>query len=101
MWCASQPERELCEWLIEQGVEFEMHKVLANGRMCDFYFDGRYWEMDGMDRSIEFFEEKYGDLPFTVVTPEDFSCVIEAPLAVRRMLRTAIALWRSIPLAGA
>ena len=50
MWCASWPEREMCEWLIEHGVEFEMHKSLSNGRMCDFYFDGIYWEMDGMDR---------------------------------------------------
>jgi len=77
MWCASTPEREMAEWLISNGVEFEMHKALPNGRICDFYFDGRYWEMDGMDRSIEFFEEKYGDLPFTVVTPEDFEFVIE------------------------
>jgi len=77
MRCASQPERDMCEWLIEQGVEFEMRKVLPNGRMCDFYFDGRYWEMDGMDRSREFFEAKYGDLPFVVVTPEDFRMVVE------------------------
>ncbi len=77
MWCASTPERAMCEWLIEQNVEFEMHKVLPNGRMCDFYFDGRYWEMDGMDRSREFFAEKYGELPFVVVTPEDFRQVIE------------------------
>ncbi|MBA2347268.1 MAG: DNA polymerase III subunit alpha, partial [Solirubrobacterales bacterium] len=51
MWCASWPEREMCEWLVEQGTPFEMHKVLDNGRICDFYFDGVYWEMDGMDRS--------------------------------------------------
>ncbi|HEX9067121.1 MAG TPA: DNA polymerase III subunit alpha, partial [Ktedonobacterales bacterium] len=44
MWCASQPERTMCEWLIEQGIEFELHKVLGNGRVCDFYFNGIYWE---------------------------------------------------------
>ena len=58
MWCASWPEREMCEWLIDQGIEFEMHKPLANGRMCDFYFDGVYWEMDGMDRPAEYFAEE-------------------------------------------
>ncbi|MDX6585238.1 MAG: polymerase subunit alpha, partial [Solirubrobacterales bacterium] len=80
MWCASQPERDMCEWLIAQGIEFEMHKVLANGRICDFYFDGVYWEMDGMDRTSDFFAEKYGDLPHVVVTPEDYKFVVEAHL---------------------
>ncbi len=78
MWCASRPERDMCEWLIAQDIDFEMHKVLGNGRICDFYFDGVYWEMDGMDRSPEFFAEKYGDLPYVVVTPEDFKFVVEA-----------------------
>jgi DNA-directed DNA polymerase III PolC len=81
MWCASWPEREMCEWLVEQGIEFEMHKPLATGRMCDFYFDGVYWEMDGMDRVDEFFAEKYGDLPYVVVTPEDFKFRVSRHLA--------------------
>jgi DNA-directed DNA polymerase III PolC len=81
MWCASWPEREMCEWLVEHGVEFEMHKVLANGRMCDFYFDGIYWEMDGMDRVPEYFQNKYEDLPYVVVTPEDFRFRVERHLA--------------------
>jgi len=81
MWCASRPERDMCEWLIEEGVEFEMHKVLANGRVCDFYFDGIYWEMDGMDRTAEYFAEKYGELPHVVVTPEDFKLVVADVLA--------------------
>jgi hypothetical protein len=80
MWCASAPERAMCEWLLEQGIEFEMHKVLPNGRMCDFYFHGIYWEMDGMDRVCAYFEEKYGDLPFVVVTPEDFRTTVSAHL---------------------
>ena len=80
MWCASQPERDMCEWLIEQGVEFEMHKVLGNGRICDFYFNGIYWEMDGMDRDARYFAEKYGDLPYVVVTPEDFK-----PITLRHL----------------
>jgi DNA-directed DNA polymerase III PolC len=81
MWCSSWPEREMCEWLISLGVEFEMHKPLPNGRMCDFYFDGVYWEMDGMDRSPEFFAEKYRELPYVVVTPEDFRFRVERHLA--------------------
>ncbi len=82
MWCASQPERDMCEWLITQGIEFEMHKVLANGRICDFYFNGVYWEMDGMDRTERYFAEKYGDLPYVVVTPEDFKPTVLQHLGV-------------------
>ncbi|MEM1042040.1 MAG: DNA polymerase III subunit alpha [Bacteroidota bacterium] len=82
MWCASQPERDMCEWLIEQGIEFEMHKVLGNGRVCDFYFDGVYWEMDGMDREPAYFADKYGALPFVVVTPEDFRTIVSRHLAL-------------------
>jgi hypothetical protein len=81
MWCASWPEREMCEWLVAQEVDFEMHKVLDNGRMCDFYFDGVYWEMDGMDRSSDYFADKYGELPYVVVTPEDFRFRVERHLA--------------------
>lgn len=72
MWCASTPERDMCEWLIEQGIPFDMHRVVATGRICDFYFNGIYWEMDGMDRASGYFAEKYGELPYVVVTPEDF-----------------------------
>ncbi len=82
MWCASQPERDMCEWLIEQGIVFEMHKVLGNGRICDFYFNGIYWEMDGMDRDAAYFAKKYGDLPYVVVTPEDFKPVVLRHLGV-------------------
>jgi hypothetical protein len=81
MWCASWPEREMCEWLIDNGVEFEMHKALPNGRMCDFYFGGIYWEMDGMDRTSDYFEAKYGELPHVVVTPEDFAFRVARHLA--------------------
>src|SRR4051812_17010305 len=81
MWCASRPEREMCEWLISLGVEFEMHKSLPSGRICDFYFDGVYWEMDGMDRPSAFFAAKYGELPYVVVTPEDFRFRVERHLA--------------------
>ncbi|MGN6755611.1 MAG: DNA polymerase III subunit alpha, partial [Thermomicrobiales bacterium] len=82
LWCASTPERDMCEWLIQQAIAFEMHKVLPNGRICDFYFGGIYWEMDGMDRSPAYFADKYGDLPYVVVTPEDFKFVIEHHLAL-------------------
>ena len=82
MWCASRPERDMCEWLIAQGVEFEIHKALPNGRVCDFYFAGIYWEMDGMDRAPAYFADKYGDLPYVVVTPEDFRFVVEHHLSL-------------------
>ncbi len=82
MWCASQLERDMCEWLIAQGIDFEMHKVLPGGRICDFYFAGIYWEMDGMDRVPDYFSAKYGALPYVVVTPEDFKFVVEHHLAL-------------------
>ncbi|MBA3508480.1 MAG: DNA polymerase III subunit alpha, partial [Thermoleophilaceae bacterium] len=81
MWCASWSEREMAEWLIDRGIDFEMHKALSSGRMCDFYFDGVYWEMDGLDRSPEFFANKYDHLPYVVVTPEDFAFRVERHLA--------------------
>jgi DNA-directed DNA polymerase III PolC len=80
MWCASTPERAMCEWLIEQGIDFSMHKPLPSGRMCDFYVHGIYWEMDGMDRVADYFATKYGDLPYVVVTPEDFRAIVAGHL---------------------
>ncbi len=82
MWCASTPERDMCEWLIDQAIPFEMHRVLATGRICDFYFNGIYWEMDGMDRAPGYFAEKYGELPYVVVTPEDFKASVLRHLGV-------------------
>ena len=82
MWCASTPERDMCEWLIGQEISFEMHRVLATGRLCDFYFSGIYWEMDGMDRVPGYFAEKYGELPYVVVTPEDFKPTVLQHLGV-------------------
>ena len=82
MWCASTPERAMCEWLIEQDVDFVMHRVLDTGRICDFYFAGIYWEMDGMDRAPGYFADKYGDLPFVVVTPEDFQAIVARHLGL-------------------
>ena len=82
MWCASTPERDMCEWLIERGIPFEMHRVLASGRICDFYFNGIYWEMDGMDRAPGYFAEKYGELPYVVVAPEDFKATVVRHLGV-------------------
>src|SRR5262249_39966363 len=63
-------------------VELEMHKVLANGRVCDFYFNGMHWEMDGMDRGANYFAAKYGNLPYVVVTPEDFKQIVLRHLGV-------------------
>jgi len=61
----------MAEFLIENNIEFEIHKPVGKGE-CDFYFEGLYWEMDGIDRHISYFENKYGDIPFVVVTPEDY-----------------------------
>jgi len=70
----------MCEWLIDQGIEFDIHKVLPNGRVCDFYFDGTYWELDGMDRVDSYFVDKYDELPYMVVTPENYEVVVSERL---------------------
>lgn len=67
----SENELNMAEFLTESGISFEMNKLVGRGQ-CDFYFNGQYWEMDGMDRHISYFERKYGDIPFIVVTPEDY-----------------------------
>src|SRR5207245_4372045 len=59
MWCASQPERDMCEWLLAQGIDFEMHKVLPTGRMCDFYFAGIDRERDCMVRVRDYLAANY------------------------------------------
>ena len=85
MWCASQHERDMCEWLLAQGIEFQMHKPLPSGRVCDFYFAGIYWEMDGMDRASAYFADKYGQLPYVVVTPEDFQAIVSHHLELEHV----------------
>lgn len=61
----------MAEFLTENSIHFEMNKPVGKGE-CDFYFEGMYWEMDVMDRHISYFENKYGSIPFIVVTPEDY-----------------------------
>ena len=89
MWCASWPEREMCEWLIEQGIEFEMHKALASGRMCDFYFDGVYWEMDGMDR-VPSISQRSTVICRTSSSRRRTSVPASSDISRRRTQRTAI-----------
>lgn len=72
------------EYLLERGIEFELHKEIKDAkgetvRYCDFYVNGLYFEMDGLKRGREYFEEKkYGkDIPFVYMTPENFGDVID------------------------
>lgn len=82
-FCDSMAEARAGEYLIKRGIEFEMHKPIVgtNGNMkfCDFYVDGLYFEMDGLNRGREYFvEHKYGDdIPFVYMTPQDFGDVID------------------------
>lgn len=76
-------EAMAAEYLIERGIEFDMHKELiaidGKKRYCDFYINGLYFEMDGMRRGRDFFvNQKYGtEIPFVYMTPEDFGDVID------------------------
>lgn len=73
-------------YLISRGVDFELHKhfVSVNGsiRVTDFYADGLYFEMDGMNRGRQYFvENKYGnEIPFVYLTPENYRDEIDAAL---------------------
>ena len=63
------------EYLINRNIDFEFHKNLPGTlKYCDFYVDGLYIEVDGLNRGTQYFKEhKYGnDLPFVVVTPHDY-----------------------------
>lgn len=74
------------EYLIERGVDFELHKKFEaiDGRIreTDFYADGIYFEMDGLGRGREYFEnEKYGkDIPFVYLTPTNYIDEIDSAL---------------------
>ncbi len=84
MECDSQNELHMAEYLIELGIPFEMHKPVGLGE-CDFYFDGIYWEMDGMDRDVSYFERKYGDIHYVIVYPEDYRERIEERLNIEHV----------------
>lgn len=84
--CDSRFEAEVGQYLLDRGIEFEVHKVIktADGhrRMTDFYVDGLYIECDGLYRGEQYFKDKkYGDdLPFVVLYPDSWKYVIDQML---------------------
>ena len=85
--CDSEFEADVALYLMTRKVDFELHKRLASSTTgnfvwCDFYVDGLYIEADGLGRGREHFRRrKYGDdIPFVVVTPNDYKFVIDAML---------------------
>lgn len=85
--CDSYVEAAAGEYLLSRGVDFELHKPIPNPvngtvRICDFYADGIYFEMDGLSRGEKWFRDnKYGnDVPFVYMTPEDYIEKIDAAL---------------------
>lgn len=84
--CDSKFEAEVGQYLLDRGIEFEVHKVVktADGhrRMTDFYVDGLYIECDGLYRGEQYFrDKKYGDdLPFVVLYPNSWKYVIDQML---------------------
>ena len=74
------------EYFISRNVDFEMHKtfVAIDGkiRITDFYADGIYFEMDGLNRGQQWFiDNKYGDsIPFVYMTPFDYKDKIDEAL---------------------
>lgn len=79
----SMTESLPAEYLLSRGIDFELHKVFisTNGtaRVTDFYADGIYFEMDGMNRGRQWFvDNKYGeDIPFVYMTLADYKDKID------------------------
>lgn len=84
--CDSKFEAEVGQYLLDRGIEFEVHKVIKTAdehrRMTDFYVDGLYIECDGLYRGEQYFrDKKYGDdLPFVVLYPNSWKYVIDQML---------------------
>lgn len=88
--CDSIVEALAGEYFIDLGVDFETHKRFASAttgrlKVCDFYADGLYFEMDGLSRGREYFKEtKYGnEIPFVYLTPENYKEEIDRALSSR------------------
>lgn len=87
--CDSEFEAEVAQYLLDRGVGFELHKKLRSSTtdhvvFCDFYIDGLYVEVDGLNRGTEFFRRhKYGnDLPFVVLNYQNWKFTIDAMLMI-------------------
>lgn len=86
MICDSLVEAAAGEYLISRGVDFEVHKKITNKdgvvKVSDFYANGIYFEMDGLNRGPEYFREhKYGDdIPFVHMTPLNYKDKIDEAL---------------------
>jgi ribosomal protein L24 len=85
--CDSKFEAEIGQYLIDRGIDFELHKQLkGQGKhkhvACDFYVDGLYIEADGLYRGDDFFKNrKYGDdIPFIVLYPNSWKYTIDEML---------------------
>lgn len=72
---------ELCvkEYLDLRGIEYVPHKriecpVTGKCKYCDFYIDGLYVEVDGLNRGRQWFiDNKYGnDIPFLYLTQYNY-----------------------------
>ena len=73
-------------YLIARDVDFDLHTkfISVNGsvRVADFYANGLYFEMDGLNRGRQYFvDNKYGEeIPFVYLTPENYRDEIDAAL---------------------
>lgn len=63
----SKNEYVLDNWLFENNLKHET-QVQINGKFADFYCKGVYIEFDGMNRPEKYFEDKFGEEPFVVIT---------------------------------
>lgn len=61
-------ELMLCNWLHEHDLEHEVQVPRDTFGFCDVRCKGVWIEFDGIGRSDEYFERKYGDEPFIKLT---------------------------------
>lgn len=67
---SSSNEKFVCDWLNAHEIEHESQVWLGNG-FADWLIQGVYIEYDGVGRKESYFEEKYGEKPYIVITSKD------------------------------
>ncbi len=72
--CDSKFECLVDDWLFEHGILHDVHVIIQQGaksRNVDFYANGWYIEVDGLNRSDEYFKNKLNGFPFIVIRYKD------------------------------
>lgn len=64
----SKLEKIAHEWLYKQGIPFQYEVHIGDGRFVDLIIGSVYVEIDGMSRNREYWELRFGLLPYEIIT---------------------------------